>query len=147
MDESATPDPYCVVSVVPLPGAEHLPSYKKQKLKTDTVDDDLSPEWKTKMEFDMFASTSKILIQVYDSNGVPDREMGYAELTVGTGGIPGPALCSDTHLTDGKTEVQLSKIQQTVNVQVRKPTTHLYQCVSRSAWKPTTQALSSKYTY
>jgi hypothetical protein len=84
-DLKSTPDPYCVVEVT---GAgDH---------KTETVDDNLSPEWQSPFAFRVVSSSVKVKVSVWDDNsvkhdghGVP---IGVAELVLGADGIPGPML-------------------------------------------------------
>jgi hypothetical protein len=112
VDASATPDPYCVVTVVPQPGYEAQPS-----IKTDVVDDDLTPEWNKIVRFDVFSSTAVLRIQVFNANGLNDREMGYADIAMGYDGIPGPALTGDC--LSREVELSQSPVELTVKLKYR----------------------------
>jgi hypothetical protein len=61
-----------------------------QKTKSKVCENNLSPEWNTKFKFNVFASCTKIRLEIIDEG--PEDVMGFVEVELGSKGIPGPTL-------------------------------------------------------
>ena len=114
----STPDTYCVLEVMPLLNDEGEAKNEKalQELRTQTIENDLTPDWNHGFDFNIYPSSTKLRVQVFDANSRKPALMGTAEIVIGEQDIPGPLLsgaCMNGGLAELRKEIVDVKIKLT----------------------------------
>ena len=107
--KSETSDPYCVVTLISTGALARDAGDGEVVHKTETIDDNLNPQWDFDFSFEVLVSSATLRIEVFDKRVKKDLLMGRAELQIGAGGIPGPTLTSRALVkSDSDLEVPLA---------------------------------------
>jgi uncharacterized protein YgiM (DUF1202 family) len=113
----ATPDPYCLLEIVPVlnVGGEPKNENAAVSMQTQIVEDDLTPDWNHGFDFKIFPSSEKLVARVYDANSRKPVLMGSAEMEIGDDGIPGPLL-SGSCLSGGRASLSKETTQLDISL-------------------------------